>query len=453
MITKIKWKNHLILGNLELDFTDGNGNPYGTIILAGENGTGKTTILETLSIFLNLGEIKPFDYIEYKVAENHYHISAKTETDSDFGFHHRKNLNDNSEVYVHSNKNNNPDSIKTDIADLRHYGFAYTKARSGFKTNSIKNSSTEQLDNNKYNIDSNDDFTNIKQLLVDIDTQDNAAWMKITKNGEPTTFEEFKSISNMYRFEHAFNNFFDKIKFKEIDNTSSTEKKIIFEKDGKNIPLDSLSTGEKQIIFRGTQLLRNVNTLNGGTILIDEPELSMHPKWQEKILNYYRGLFTQNNSQTSQIFLATHSEYVLRSALQDRNNVLIITLSESNGILSSNKVTAPSILPCITAAETNYLAFGIVSIDYHIQLYGYLQSKENKPKIKSCDNFIASHSLYDASKYSKPSSYYDTVSGRTTHYQTLPTYIRNAIDHPDSGNTYTDEELKLSIEFLIELCR
>ena len=56
MITKVKWNNHEILGNLELNFTKDDGSPYSTIVLAGENGTGKTTILETLSTFLNLGE-------------------------------------------------------------------------------------------------------------------------------------------------------------------------------------------------------------------------------------------------------------------------------------------------------------------------------------------------------------------------------------------------------------
>ena len=55
MITKLKWKDHPILGNLELNFTNSSGKPYNTIVLAGENGTGKTTILETLSTFLNLG--------------------------------------------------------------------------------------------------------------------------------------------------------------------------------------------------------------------------------------------------------------------------------------------------------------------------------------------------------------------------------------------------------------
>lgn len=64
MIRKIKWNDHAILGNLELDFTKPDGSVYNTIVLAGENGTGKTTILETLSTFLNLGSIEPFEYIK-----------------------------------------------------------------------------------------------------------------------------------------------------------------------------------------------------------------------------------------------------------------------------------------------------------------------------------------------------------------------------------------------------
>lgn len=57
-IKKVKWSNHPILGNLELDFTNQvTGEPFSNILFAGENGSGKTTILETISTFLNLGVI------------------------------------------------------------------------------------------------------------------------------------------------------------------------------------------------------------------------------------------------------------------------------------------------------------------------------------------------------------------------------------------------------------
>ncbi len=268
MITKLKWKNHSILGNLELDFTNASGIPYNTIILAGENGTGKTTILETLATFLNLGTIKPFEYIEYKIDNDIFHIYPKTEKDSDFGFHHRKKLTDGTESYIHSNKNNSPNSISSDMLDIRHYGFAYSKARSGFRTNKVRSTTTQQLDQSKYDNDETDDFTSIKQLLVDIDEQDNSAWMKTSRTHPETTIAEFDTFSKMSRFKKAFNNFFDKLQFQEIDTSSTDEKKIIFTKNGNNIEIDNLSTGEKQIVFRGTQLLKNANNMNNSIILV-----------------------------------------------------------------------------------------------------------------------------------------------------------------------------------------
>ena len=51
MIRKMKWKNHSILENLELDFTRNDGSIYPTVLIVGENGSGKTTVLDTLSEF------------------------------------------------------------------------------------------------------------------------------------------------------------------------------------------------------------------------------------------------------------------------------------------------------------------------------------------------------------------------------------------------------------------
>lgn len=445
MITKIKWNNHAILGNLELDFTKTDGTPYKTIVLAGENGTGKTTILETLRTFLNLGSIEPFEYIEYTIETDKYKIIPAE--NSDLGFHFRIPVGSETKTEVRSNSNNNRRKIDEDRLDIRHYGCAYSKARSGFNTQSVKTTTTQQLDDSKYDDDNNDNFTFIKQLLVDIIAQDNSTLSEACKSTGNVAWETFYPTSKMFRFENAFNSFFDNMKFEKLDESSKEEKRLLFKKNNNEIPIDKLSTGEKQIVFRGTQLLRNSNNLNGGIILIDEPELSLHPKWQDKILKYYRNLFTNNGSQFAQIIVATHSEYLLRSALKDRENVLVIVLNESGGHIEAKKITIPTVLPTITLAETNYIAFGIASNDYHIQLYGYLQSKTGKNRIKECDDYIVTHSSYDATKYAKLSSH------GTTQYQTLPTYIRNAIDHPDSGNIFTSEELECSIQFLIELCR
>lgn len=262
MIRKIKWNNHDILGNLELDFTKPDGSIYNTIVLAGENGTGKTTILETLSTFLNLGSIEAFEYIKYVVDGVPYTISQRANVNPELGFHVRKNESDGTTQTIRTNRNNSPQLIDSDLSDLRHYGFSYSKARSGFNTQKVKSTTTQQLDSEKYENDSKDDFTSVKQLIVDIDTQDNSEWMRITKAGMQTPFTTFKQTSKMYRFEKAFNEFFGAVKFKGVDNTNPEEIKILFEKHGKEISVDSLSTGEKQIVFRGAHLLKNINSIS-----------------------------------------------------------------------------------------------------------------------------------------------------------------------------------------------
>ena len=454
MIRKIKWDNHEILGNLELDFTKSDGTICNTIILAGENGTGKTTILETLSTFLNRGSIEAFNYISYTIDDTPYTVTKKEDLDSSLGFHMRKNELNGTSQKVRSNKSNNPQLIESDCEDLRHYGFAYSKARSGFNTEKVRATTIQQLDSGKYENDERDDFTAIKQLIVDIDAQDNAEWMRITESGTEISFTDFKRTSKKYRFEAAFNDFFDAVKFKGVENSNGEELRIIFEKNGKGIPIDALSTGEKQIVFRGTHLLKNKNSISGGIVLIDEPELSMHPKWQQKVLSYYRNLFNENTVQTAQVIIATHSEYVIKSALKDQENVLIIILHrDDDGVIHAKNITAPTTLPTVTSAETNYLAFGVLSVDYHIELYGYLQNKTGKSTISACDKYITEQTgLFDPMLHGK-NSHFTNGKGKTTEYKTLPTYIRNLIDHPRPNQSYTQEELKHSIELLIRLCQ
>ena len=103
-------------------------------------------------------------------------------------------------------------------------------------------------------------------------------------------------------------------------------------------------------------------------------------------------------------------------------------------------------MPILTASEVNYLAFDIASVDYHIALYGRLQLLSQKHRIAECDTFIAQQQDYDPAIHEK----IDTSS--YGNYTTLPTYIRNAIDHPDSNRRYTLEDLNNSICLLRKLC-
>ncbi|MEA2993044.1 MAG: hypothetical protein QOD40_1964 [Alphaproteobacteria bacterium] len=53
MIAEIEIENHPILGTITLNFRDPSGNVSNTIILAGENGTGKSVILGLIANLYN----------------------------------------------------------------------------------------------------------------------------------------------------------------------------------------------------------------------------------------------------------------------------------------------------------------------------------------------------------------------------------------------------------------
>lgn len=75
--------------------------------------------------------------------------------------------------------------------------------------------------------------------------------------------------------------------------------------DDSEIPLSSLSSGERQLV----QLLLEVMAAKSNPVLIDEPELSLHVDWQSKLLRTARSL-----NPNCQIIAATHSPEIVAEA-------------------------------------------------------------------------------------------------------------------------------------------
>ena len=113
-------------------------------------------------------------------------------------------------------------------------------------------------------------------------------------------------------------------RYKRIENKDN-KKEIIFEENGKEMSISKLSSGEKQIVFRGSFLLKDKESSKGALILIDEPEISLHPNWQLKVLSFFKKLFTNNSGeQTSQIIISTHSPFIIHNANRNDDKVIIL---------------------------------------------------------------------------------------------------------------------------------
>ena len=99
-------------------------------------------------------------------------------------------------------------------------------------------------------------------------------------------------------------------------STETTEILPIFtNSSGDEFDINELSSGEKQLFLR-TLAIKMLNPENS-IILIDEPELSLHPKWQQRIVDVYRKIGKNN-----QIIIATHSPHILGSVRKE--NIMLL---------------------------------------------------------------------------------------------------------------------------------
>ncbi|HHH54387.1 MAG TPA: ATP-binding cassette domain-containing protein, partial [Bacteroidetes bacterium] len=107
--------------------------------------------------------------------------------------------------------------------------------------------------------------------------------------------------------------------------------KPIFETINKDkITIDKLSSGEQQLYARVVALMI-LNPYNS-IILIDEPEIALHPKWQSQIMDIYA-----NIGENNQFIVTTHSPYIISSVPNRNINFLI---KEDNKIVTVNNITA-----------------------------------------------------------------------------------------------------------------
>lgn len=75
------------------------------------------------------------------------------------------------------------------------------------------------------------------------------------------------------------------------------------------IPLESLSSGEKQLL----QILLECLAAGDNPVLIDEPELSLHVDWQNRLIRNMRVV-----NKESQIIMATHSPEIMANLSDSR---------------------------------------------------------------------------------------------------------------------------------------
>lgn len=78
-----------------------------------------------------------------------------------------------------------------------------------------------------------------------------------------------------------------------------------------DIQLEQLSSGEKQILLILTSVFLQEEKPN--VLLMDEPEISLHISWQDRLIDLLRQLNPQ-----CQIILTTHSPNIFANGWEDK---------------------------------------------------------------------------------------------------------------------------------------
>ena len=134
----------------------------------------------------------------------------------------------------------------------------------------------------------------------------------------------------------------------------SGERKLFLEKEGADIPFDSLSSGEQAFFLLAADLARRLMLASPdtpvaeaqGIVCIDEIELHLHPAWQKKILKTLMDTFP-----ACQFVVTTHSPQVIGGV--EAHHVRLLEPAE-NGVRTVSQPIATK------GRDSNYVLEGVL---------------------------------------------------------------------------------------------
>lgn len=452
-IRKIKIENNLILwDNFELDFTK-DWKTLDTIILVWENGSWKSTILNIIYEFSEIKiindlydnekrifeiefcneEIKIINQFYWEVSNKIFTIEFNLSS-SKWGWEQIKIFNKGNEKEINKNIFIHKSEIKALFKSI------FSDVSINFSPKEIKNSTWIDIDSDvKISKKSNENIsTDIKQMLVDIRINDNEDDRKYFKENWKYKDEKLTQLRTK-RFKNAFKLIFKdrNLEYYWVDLLTP-----IFKKDWHEINIDKLSSWEKQIVFRWSYLLKDKESIKWAIGLIDEPEISLHPLWQQKILDFYTNLFKDwNGNQTSQLFISTHSPYVLQWYDLNYWGLFIFPSWKRIDNLRSYIWEKPSLW------VVNYEAYNLATVEFHDELYWYIYDKIKSKNMIEIDIYLWEHWFQQN---------INRIQLNWKNYPvTLGTFIRNKLHHPENTNMqseyFSNEKLRESIDKMIDI--
>ncbi len=458
-IKKIEIENFRLFQYKEItnfNIPDGQNSGSGLNVFVGKNGNGKTTVLDAISYCIleykqDIFNIKDFNNVNknifIKIFLNQEFKVAGTMPNSHFlanGFQFKGNFRQKDsknylvkplacdQTYISVDKAkpkpNSPDlrlAVNNPFSGKRfnELDLIYLDKSRIFQIKSGKNNAT-RFDRimNDFNFQYNKNSDNINDINLTIKTI--VAKDKVKNEYLSNATQKFKEISNI------------DIKLDLIDNYMPYENaKFVIKKDN-NLQLDlsSIGSGYEMIFSLLYNYYMSKQSGKNMILLIDEPELHLHPVIQEKFIKFLLEI-----SKDSQVFITTHSNLLIKQ-LAYNNFISTLIFTDNNKI---NQIDDRK-LSYISSNETNFLAFELATEEYHNELYESL--KEKYENVNNCNVSIKDfdNDFFVNQKGERKNSPWK----KNPNSASIHTFIRNQIHHRSENGEPKYDDLNDSIKFM-----
>lgn len=436
----------------EINAPDNTNEGSGLNVFVGENGSGKTALLDAFALPVleykteNFGidnfhdtskkiEISVYSQNEFEVAKTMPKGSFKAKGFSfEAGVRSRGTKAYLSSIVVNDQKfiRVDPGNPKDNSPDLR------VSVNNPFKGKRFDENDVLFLDRNRLFQTRSGNFntTRFDRLMEDFSYQ-------YLKNTELNIENLNDDLDEKIKNDKVENNFLSEAikKFQEIsgshiklnflDNYEPFKNAFFAAKkdNHQQILLSNLGSGYEMIFALLYSFYLAQQSGKQLIILIDEPELHLHPRLQGKFVRFLLEL-----SKTAQIFLASHSPLLVKQLSE--NEKVKVRVLENDG--QSVSEIESRVLSYVSANETNFLAFNLATEEYHNELYEELKSNHGVSKdYKQFDNDFFVTTKNEA----KDSPWKGNQNEVSVH-----TFIRNQIHHRNDNGEANYDSLKDSIE-------
>lgn len=342
LLKKMSLKNYRGIQDLAVDFKPG------VNLIIGNNGAGKTSLLNGISVVLSYASIlithfsltignsdirMTFSDTGDATTSIQYHTPVKLEGVISY------NGNDYTQVVkrisestlTETNTYNLANELKRLAADSKQMLplLNYQNAGRGtvkFKENkqiSIKQGKTERSNGYKETFASSVNYDDIENWCFRM---------------EMAEFQSKKEIREYKYFKSIVTNFIKQLQVQAKEPKfyySSAWGSLVYVDDGMETPFYNLSAGFQSVLCMAMELAYRTSILNPdlssegmeveGIVLIDEIEMHLHPAWQWKILDALKNTFPK-----VQFLIATHSPIILSSA----KDAAIYLMRDTNTIIA-----------------------------------------------------------------------------------------------------------------------